>query len=405
LWQQWQQQSTFDSTSGLNYTFNNGTLAFGNGIQGQIPPEGTGNIRLIACQAGAQGGRFIGQGNGLPNQQFPIVQTGVVPSTLLLQSSVTLTNQNPVWRDWIPVDNFDAAGPGDYQFVFDAVNNVVLFGDGVNGAVPPPSSSARNVRWIELQLTQGSSGNVSGITMTPPPLTAPKNLTWANVGPASGGADPETLAAAELRTRRDLNTPYRAVTIGDFEYDAIHTPGLRVSRAQAIADPMQNLVTVVVVPYSTATQPTPSKGFLQTACNHLMSHRLVATNVQAIAPQYITVTVQATISLQSGAKSATVQQAAVSALQQFLNPLTGGSSGQGWPFGRTVYMSDIYQLLDGVAGLSCVQALSLSATGAGATLVPGGDITIPAESLVVSGNHTVTVSSNSGVCPPTGVRK
>jgi hypothetical protein len=405
LWQQWEQQNKLDTTSKLNYTFNNGILTFGDGAQGQIPPQGTDNIRLIACPAGSQGGRFIGQGNGLPNQQFPIVQAGVAPGTLLLQSSVTLTNQNPIWRDWAPADNFDAAGPGDYQFVFDAVNNVVLFGDGVNGATPPPSSGARNVRWIELQLTQGSQGNVSGITMTPPPLTAPKNLTWTNVEPASGGADPETLAAAELRARRDLNTPYRAVTIGDFEYDAIHTPGLRVSRAQAIPDATQNSVTVVVVPYSTALPPTPSRGFLQTVCRHLMSHRLITTSVQVIAPQYVTVTVQATISLQAGAKSTTVQQAAVTALQQFLNPLTGGSAGQGWPFGRTVYMSDIYRLLNGVAGLSCVQTLSLSAAGAGATLVPGGDVTIPAESLVVSGNHTVTVSSNSGVCPPTGVRK
>lgn len=37
---------------------------------------------------------------------------------------------------------------------------------------------------------------------------------------------------------------------------------------------------------------------------------------------------------------------AVKALRQFLHPLSGGRDGQGWPFGRNVYVSDIYELLD-----------------------------------------------------------
>jgi Baseplate J-like protein len=424
LWQRWLPQNNLTSTSKLNYTFKNGTITFGNGTQGQIPPEDTGNIRLIACPPGSETGRFIGQGNGLPNQQFPIAQTGVVPGTLLLQTSTAPGDPNPknpgytpsIWQDWIPVDNFDAAGPGDYQFVYDSVNNVVLFGDGVNGATPPACGS-RNVRWIEMQLTQGSQGNIAATTTTSTAFTSPapsgssssQNITWSSVGAATGGADPETLAAAELRARRDLNTPYRLVTISDFEYVAINTPGLRVSRAQAIPlyDPTpgatgQNTVTVVVVPYSTASQPTPSSGFLQTVCNHLMMHRLVTTKVLAVAPQYVTVTVTATVSLQAGAQSTTVQQAALTALQQFLNPLTGGPDGQGWPFGRWVYISDIAQVLDDVAGVSCVQTLSLSASGSGVAVVTGGDISIPAESLVVSGNHSITVATTSGVCPPNG---
>ncbi len=414
LWQQWSPQSVLDDSSSLNYVVSNNTLTFGDG--GNVPPQGTGNIRLIAYPSTLQKGQFIGQGNGLPNQQFALGQTGVVPGTLLLQTTVNSSDNNPIWQDWVRVDNFDAAGPTDHQFVYDAVNTVVLFGDGVNGAVPPvnqavsaASASGRNLRWIALQLTQGSQGNVTSISSTPPPFTGPANVTWHNVAAATGGADAETLAAAELRARRDLYVPYRAVTTGDFEYDAIQTPGLRVSRAHAIplydgssGERGGNVVTVVVVPYSTALQPTPSKGFLQTVCRHLMMHRLITTKVVAIAPQYITVTVSATITLQAGALSTTVQQAAITALQQFLNPLTGGTSGQGWPFGRSVYFSDIEQLLDGVAGVNCVQTLTLSASGTGAAVTSGGDVTIPLESLVVSGNHSITVSTNSGVCPSSG---
>jgi hypothetical protein len=407
VWQTWQPQA--NATNNLTYTFADGTLTFGNGTQGQIPPQGTDNIRLIACPPGSQPGRFIGQGNGLPNQQFPI-PAGVVPSSMLLQTSPSPKASNPIWQDWAPVDNFDVAGPGDYQFVYDAVNGVVRFGDGLNGAMPPPPSpGAANVRWIRLQLTQGSKGNVSGVTSTPPPFTLPQNLTWTNVSPATGGADAETLAAAEVRARRDLKTPYRAVTASDYEYVSIHTPGLRVSRAHAIppddlssTSSGQNTVSVVVVPYSALPQPVPSEGFLQTVCRHLAMHRLVTTNVKAIPPQYIAITVQATITLQPRARAATVQQAAIAELQRFLNALTGGVSGQGWPFGRQVYVSEVYQVLDGVAGVSCVQALYLSAS-AGAVVVPGsGDVSIPAESLVVSGNHVITVASGGGVCTPRG---
>ena len=408
LWQQWQRQDNLNGSSNLNYTYKNGTLTFGDGKQGQMPPQGADNIRLIACCAGSSASRFVGQGNGLPHQQFLLEPAGVVPGALLLQTSAAPSDPNPIWQDWVPVDNFDAAGPDDYQFVYDAVNNAVLFGDGVHGATPPPSKAGRNVRWIALQLTQGAQGNGITLTSQPSPQTA-ANPPFTSPAPSTGGADSETLASAELRARRDLNILYRAVTSADFEYVAIHSPGLRVSRAQAIPlyDPSstsngQNTMTVVVGPYSTASPPTPSNGFLQTVCRHLMKHRLITTKVKAIAPQYVTVTVQATITLQAGARSATVQQAATSALQQFLDPLTGGASGQGWPFGRPVYQSDIYQLLDGVAGLSCVQTLSLSGSGAGVSPASGGDITIPNESLVVSGNHVITVASSGGVCPPKG---
>lgn len=45
---------------------------------------------------------------------------------------------------------------------------------------------------------------------------------------------------------------------------------------------------------------------------------------------------------------------AVKILRQFLHPLSGGSDGQGWPFGRNVYVSAIYELLDTLPGVDYV---------------------------------------------------
>ena len=52
----------------------------------------------------------------------------------------------------------------------------------------------------------------------------------------------------------------------------------------------------------------------------------------------------------------------IKALKNFLHPLTGGADHSGWPFGRSVYVSEIYQLLD---------ASRLRRLGAGAE--PGTD--------------------------------
>ncbi|MDF0664876.1 MAG: baseplate J/gp47 family protein [Nitrospira sp.] len=44
----------------------------------------------------------------------------------------------------------------------------------------------------------------------------------------------------------------------------------------------------------------------------------------------------------------------VKSLRQFMHPLSGGRDGQGWPFGRNVYVSDIYALLDTLPGIDVV---------------------------------------------------
>ena len=44
----------------------------------------------------------------------------------------------------------------------------------------------------------------------------------------------------------------------------------------------------------------------------------------------------------------------INALRQFFDPLTGGENHEGWPFGRNVYVSEVYQLLDSLPGIDYV---------------------------------------------------
>ena len=216
-------------------------------------------------------------------------------------------------------------------------------------------------------------------------------VTVTNYWPASGGADGEALDEAQARTRKSLRTTFRAVTSADYEALACATPGLRVARATAIPlqapkvaamaelENAQASVTVIVVPYSSSPRPTPSAGFRQTVHRHLAGHRLITTQVHVIGPYYVSVGIRASVYLQPRASVSSTRQRIEEALKEFLSPLKGGPAGKGWPFGRTVYQSEIYQTVENVDGVDHVEGVELRQGSSGA---PNGDIIIPLHSLV-----------------------
>ena len=48
-----------------------------------------------------------------------------------------------------------------------------------------------------------------------------------------------------------------------------------------------------------------------------------------------------------------------SELKRYLDPLVGGRDGRGWPVGRDLYRSEIYQVVEGIAGVDHVEGLSV----------------------------------------------
>jgi hypothetical protein len=395
---------------------------------------------LVSTKGGSIGGEVeISMGRNCPSI------TEESPISII---EITSSEEDWRWRDWVRVEDFDASGPNDPHFVFDSGSSTIRFGDGINGDIPQAAGDAsgdttegdaakadtgevgRNVRIISLQTCEGESGNVRRDKIGEFANTnlLPANLrSWrlSNVVDASGGRAAELLADAQARARADLRTQYQAVTSADFEFLAINTPGLRVARAKAIPcfsaagklDPQaipdgrvsdaiplplsprakscasRASVTVVVLPYSISAKPVPSENFLLNVCRHLDRHRLITTQVEVVAPNYVQVSVQATVLLQAGFEVEPSRQAIINALNRFLRPIPepGDRENQGWPFGRTVFKSEIYELIEKVAGVDCVEKVSLTAQGSGAARDANGNITITPTSVVYSGNHQVDV--------------
>jgi hypothetical protein len=60
-------------------------------------------------------------------------------------------------------------------------------------------------------------------------------------------------------------------------------------------------------------------------------------------------------------------------LERFFDPVQGGRDGAGWPFGRSVYVSELYELLERQESVEYVAAIQVAAGEPGARLLWNGD--------------------------------
>jgi hypothetical protein len=366
----------------------------------------------------------VGEGGGNVHGEVVISLAAACP-TVVEESPSTVVEYEPKreqarWRDWRRVDDFDSSGPEDTHFVLDPQAGRIRFGDGVNGDIPPApaSETEENVRVVSFQTGGGAAGNVTALSLDR--LARPFHveidgrlfdLGIEQRAPAAGGGDAEALEDAEACARRDLKTQYRGVTDADVEYLALNTPGLRVARARAIPLYAPGLrgypqakapasVTVVVVPYSPSLRPFPSEGFVRTVCRHLDRHRLLTTRVYVIGPEYVGVSVRATVRLFAEFGQTETLARVQKSLDDFLRPLPPDDDpeGEGWPFGRAVFRSEIYQLIESVEGVDCVEKVTLAATGVGVARSSEGNILIPPQSLVYPGAHSIEVVAPQSEC-------
>jgi hypothetical protein len=205
-----------------------------------------------------------------------------------------------------------------------------------------------------------------------------------------------TLDQLDPAAVRTLAAPENAVNVLDIERLALDVPGTRVSRAQACASlhpdypclDAPGFVRVVILPVMPVPEPQPTPGLLHAVKRFLDRRRMVCTRVEVVAPEYIEVRVSAAVKLETGASAARVISAVEQALNTFLDPLVGGPNGRGWPFGRSVYRTEIIQLIAGVHGVSYVFALSMS-SGSGEKLC--GDLPLCPSSLTTPGKHGIQV--------------
>ncbi|CAG0953735.1 hypothetical protein METP3_00365 [Methanosarcinales archaeon] len=265
---------------------------------------------------------------------------------------------------WYEIDDFEFSGPEDTHYIFDQEKNKVIFGNGLNGRIPVNSQNIL----ASYKTTLGPGGNIPGGQNFLINEFGISGIKGKNMNAAISGKAAESLDDAKNRAKKECREIYRAITSNDYEYLALNTPGLRVARAKAIPNynpgipliKMHDTVTVVAVPYMREGNITPvaGEGFLQTILRHLDQHRLITTNIIVISPKYEKITISCNIYIKKGKSPKDIKALTKKKVDGFLSPMKGGPDGTGWPFGRAVYPSEIYQIIDEVEGVDYATNLS-----------------------------------------------
>jgi Baseplate J-like protein len=316
-------------------------------------------FNAIACEhALTRAERAIGLARGQAGAEFTLGEAPIVPGSLRLRLD---DGAGQVQTDWQARPGWDRAGPHDRQFRFKSETGELFTGNGLRGAIFPDGFTL----YASWRAGSGSAGDIAADTLDTIP--GQPSLTVAQPFAATGGGPRETLADAQARAFDLVTSVDKAVTLADIERLALATPGVPVARVRAVANMEPHLpcwtapgvITLIVIPFCPLPAPLPSRALLDAVERYLAPRRLVTSEVHAIAPHYRQVAVSATLQLRSDADAAGVLQAATTRIDAFFDPLTGGADGLGWPFGRTVYRSELMALLADLDGVLYVTAFGL----------------------------------------------
>ncbi|MFJ5646119.1 putative baseplate assembly protein [Streptomyces sp. NPDC093223] len=350
----------------------------------------------------------IGEAEGVPGQRMTLPYRPVLLSYGEPVLETADSAQAQEWKVWKRVEEFASSGPDDRHFALDAVAGEILFGPAVRepdgtmrryGATPRPGAL---VRIRDLALGGGGIGNVPAGALRSLTSSIPFVAAVENRGPARGGADGETLAEALARGPLMLRSSRRAVTAEDFEtLTMAAAPELARVRCLPAAD-VPSGVRVLVVPTAAGGRGLrlhhliPAEETLKRVARQLDSTRLVGTSVMVEPPLYRGVTVVARVTALGHSDMEEVRAAVEDALHGYLNPLPGGGpNAQGWPFGRSVLVGEVFALVQRVPGVDVVSDVRLFAANpvTGERGQETAQIDLAPNNLVISYDHQVKVEA------------
>lgn len=348
----------------------------------------------------------VGRSDGQPGQTFHLEAAPVLPRRP--GEVLEVQTEDGAWEGWEEQEDFADSLPTDTHFVLDSVSGEVRFGpfmrepDGSGrqyGAVP---TRGRQLRFSQYRSGGGVIGNVDIDKLTVLKSAVPYIDRVTNRYRARGGRDAESLEHAKLRAPRQLRTRDRAVTAEDFEYLArVASPSIARARCLqprtlgAAGSPAPGSVHVLLVPDCptvdgriTPDQLRLSQESIQEVQHYLDERRLLTTVVKIGQPDYCWVSVDARIKAHPKADPESVRREVATRLYRFLNPVVGGTDQGGWPFGRDLYISEVYAILQRVAGVEYIEHVKLQL---GDSTEAHERITVSANALIASAEHRITV--------------
>lgn len=314
----------------------------------------------------------------------------------LLKGVLVEVDEGNGLRPWEEVSDFYNSRPEDAHYLLNRTTGEIRFGNGEHGRIPTAGSNNLVARYYRYG--GGTRTNVGAGALTEAYTSGIESVT--NHWPATGGTDEEPIEEAKARAPQELKVRDRAVTNQDFEFLARQAPRAWVRRAHGMPlyhpdfpdIEVPGVMTVLVVPQGdkqTNWPPMPSESTMKAVCAYLNQRRLLTTELIVAPPQYKQVSVAATVIVQGASDPAWVKTNVEKALNRFLDPLEGGEDGKGWPWGRTVFYSEVFQQMLRADGVDRVEDLQLIVDGR--RFAKCENVEIPPDCLVYAGTHELSV--------------
>ncbi|WP_407883379.1 putative baseplate assembly protein, partial [Scytonema sp. NUACC26] len=382
-------------------------------------PSYTNSPRIVGLSVQAIGGtvdasqsililnEVLGISDGTPGQTFQLQGSPILSRRE--NEFIVVTPPGGLPQKWQEVADFADSGASSLHYTIDSLTGEVQFGPLIRepnslshqtqirsriqqskqadskladlqmleyqyGAIPPRGSE---IRTIAYRIGGGRKGNVQSDTLQFLRTAVPYIAKVNNHNPARNGADGETLDRAVLRAPQILRTRDRVVTAEDFEVMAQRAVPGAIARVHCITPTSSRdagNIRLLIVPQANLDGIARGEGIRpeqfvieeavqQKVLRYLDERRLLGVQVQLQEPKYVGVSIRAQVALEPAYEHSSAQQEILLKLRvllyQYLNPLTGGPEGKGWPFGRSVYPSDIVALLQQIPGVRYLGAVLL----------------------------------------------
>jgi hypothetical protein len=290
----------------------------------------------------------------------------------------------------------------DRHFTVDVRLNALRFGDGNRGRIPPLGAliTASYLSTLGREVNTSPS-SVFDLDLTSVALPGPiiqaleqgASFSWSNLGVVQSGANPTTLEEARTGAITSLKTRWRGVTAADLEELALQQTQFQLDRAVCLPEldltseqpyaPAPGHVSIIIVPQSEEEMPRPDQETIDGVWAALDQHRLITCCHHVVGPGYTHLRVGARIVRSPRVEGERLGSDIQENLRAFFDPLRGGPEDQGWPFGRDVYASEVYQVIEQTSGVDHVDALGIY------TREPEDEWTIVSERLNVPPNNLV----------------